>query len=165
MALLSTWASSDPTVLNPSDRLRQEPFYSLIEQRWDDPAFRQMFVSVMMPDGSDVDKRFFAELAFNSSTPEDLEAYEIADDKIDVRSIARQLRVPTIVVHARGDRLSPLEVGRELAALIPNARFIVIEGRDRAVVPGDGELQQIERAIVPFFDADLRKQAGAATQQ
>ena len=157
LALISTYASTDPTVLNPSDQRRQVPFYSLLEQRWDDPAFQQMFLSVMMPDGTDVDKRFFAEMTFNASTPEDLEAFEIADDKIDVRSIAQKVRVPTVVMHVRGDRMMQLEFGSELAALIPNARFIIIEGRDRALVPGDGELQQIVRAIVPFFDADLPK--------
>jgi class 3 adenylate cyclase/pimeloyl-ACP methyl ester carboxylesterase len=164
LALHGAYAFWDPTLLNASDQKRQAPFYSLIEQRWDEPAFRQMWISEMMPDGNEVDKRFFAELVFNSATPEDFEAFEIADDKTDVRSIARQARVPTIVMHVRGDRITPLEFGSELAALIPGARFVIIEGRDEIVVPGDGEIQQIERAIVPFFDADVPKQAGAASQ-
>jgi len=168
LALLGTYAFLDPTVptvLSPSDQRRQAPFWSLLEQRSDDPAFRQMWISTLMPDGNEVDKRFFAELVFNASTPEDFEAFEIADDKIDVRSIARQVRTPTVVVHVRGDRMVPLEFGSELAALIPGARFVIIEGRDKMPVPGDGEMEQIERAIVPFFDADLPKQAGAATRQ
>ena len=164
LALLGTYAFWDATLLNPSDQKRQAPFYSLIEQRWDEPAFRQMWLSEMMPDGNEVDRRFFAELVSNSSTPEDFEAFEIADNKIDVRSIARQVRTPTIVMHVRGDRITPLEFGREVATLIPGARFVIIEGRDEAVVPGDGELEQIRRALVPFFDADL-PQAGAATHQ
>jgi class 3 adenylate cyclase/pimeloyl-ACP methyl ester carboxylesterase len=164
LALLGTYAFWDPTLLNPSDRRRQEPFYSLIEQRWDDPAFRQMFVSLMMPDGSEVDKSLFAELVFNSSTSEDHEAFETADDKIDARSIARQVRAPTIVMHLRGDRIVPLEFGSELADLIPGARFVIIEGRDKMPVPGDGETEQMLRVLIPFFDADLPKQAGAAGQ-
>ena len=75
----------------------------------------------MMPDGTDVDKKFFKYLQSNSSTPEDLRAFEVADDKIDVRSIAPQVRVPTIVMHVRGDLFMPLEFGNELAALIPGA--------------------------------------------
>jgi class 3 adenylate cyclase/pimeloyl-ACP methyl ester carboxylesterase len=162
LALIGTYAAVDLNVLNPSDQRRQAPFYSLLEQRWDDPAFQQMFVSVMMPDGTEVDRRVFRYLQFNSSAAEDLEAFETADDKIDVRSIARQVRVPTIVMHVRGDQMMPLEFGSELAALIPTARLVIIEGRDRALVPGDGETEQIQRALVPFFDADLAKQAGAA---
>jgi pimeloyl-ACP methyl ester carboxylesterase len=162
LALVSTYAATDLAVLNPSDQKRQAPFYSLLEQRWDDPAFQQMFVSVMMPDGTDVDKRVFRYLQSKSATPEDLGAFEMADDKIDVRPIAPQVRVPTIVMHVRGDQMMPLEFGRELAALIPEARLVIIEGRDRAIASGDGEMQQIVRALVPFFDADLAKQAGAA---
>jgi pimeloyl-ACP methyl ester carboxylesterase len=101
-------------------------------------------------------------LQSKSATPEDLGAFEMADDKIDVRPIAPQVRVPTIVMHVRGDQMMPLEFGRELAALIPEARLVIIEGRDRAIASGDGEMQQIVRALVPFFDADLAKQAGAA---
>jgi class 3 adenylate cyclase/pimeloyl-ACP methyl ester carboxylesterase len=165
LALVETYASVDLTVLNPSDQKRQAPFYSLVEQRWDDSAFQQMFVSVMMPDGTDVDKRVFRYLQFNSATAEDLEAFEAADDKIDVRPIAPQVRAPTIVMHVRGDQMMPLEFGRELAALIPAARLVIIEGRDRAIASGDGEMEQIVRALVPFFDADLPKQAGGATLQ
>jgi class 3 adenylate cyclase/pimeloyl-ACP methyl ester carboxylesterase len=165
LALLDTYAFWDPTLLNPSDRRRQEPFYSLIEQRWDDPTFRQMWLSEMMPDGSEVDRRFFGELLSNSSTPEDFEAFEIADDKCDVRSIARQVRTPTVVLHVRGDRVVPLEFGRAFAALIPGARFVIIEGRDNVVVPGDGEMEQIERVLFPFFDADLPKPVGGASEQ
>jgi len=164
LALVSTYAATDLAVLNPSDQKRQAPFYSLLEQRWDDPAFQQMFVSVMMPDGTDVDKRVFRYLQFKSATAEDFEAFEMADDKIDVRPIAPQVRVPTIVMHVRGDQFMPLEFGRELAALIPEARLVIIEGRDRAIASGDGEMEQIVRALVPFFDADLAKQAGAATE-
>ena len=164
LALISTYAFWDNSLLDPSNQRRQVPFYSLIEQRWDDPAFRQMWVSVMMPDGDEVDKRFFAELVSNSSTPEDFEAFEIADDKCDVRSIARQVRTPTVVLHVRGDRVVPLEFGREVATLIPGARFVIIEGRDYVLVRGDGELEQIQRALLPFFDADLPKQVGAGTQ-
>jgi len=164
LALVGTYAATDIGVLKPSDQKRQAPFYTLIEQRWDDPAFREMFNSLMMPNGNEVDKRVFTYLQSNAATPEDLEAFEKADDKIDVRSIARQIRVPTIVLHVRDDQMMQLEFGRELAALIPGARLVIIEGRDRALVPGDGEMEQIVGALVPFFDADLAKQAGAATQ-
>jgi hypothetical protein len=60
--------------------------------------------------------------------------------------------------------MMPVEFGSELAALIPGARFVIVEGRDKMPVPGDGEMEQLDWAIVPFFDADLAKQAGSATQ-
>lgn len=43
---------------------------------------------------------------------------------IDVRPLLRQLRAPTVVLHARGDRVVRVENGRALAAAIPGARLV-----------------------------------------
>jgi pimeloyl-ACP methyl ester carboxylesterase len=40
----------------------------------------------------------------------------------------RSLAVPTLVVHGDADRLVPLEFGRRTAAVVPGARFEVVEG-------------------------------------
>ena len=47
------------------------------------------------------------------------------------RDVLPTIRVPTIVVHARGDRMVALQRGREVAALIPGARFIERAALDR----------------------------------
>jgi pimeloyl-ACP methyl ester carboxylesterase len=43
---------------------------------------------------------------------------------IDVRSIVPSVRVPTLVLHRKTDRMIPAERGRELAAQIPGAKYI-----------------------------------------
>jgi class 3 adenylate cyclase len=48
----------------------------------------------------------------------------------NLRDVLPTIRVPTIVVHARGDRMVPVHRGREVAALIPGARFIERDGDD-----------------------------------
>jgi pimeloyl-ACP methyl ester carboxylesterase len=40
----------------------------------------------------------------------------------------RSLRVPALVIHGDGDELIPVENGRRVAAAIPGARLVVIEG-------------------------------------
>jgi hypothetical protein len=45
-----------------------------------------------------------------------------------VRDLLPKVNVPTLVVHYRNDRLIPFEAGRELAAGIPCARFVPLEG-------------------------------------
>jgi class 3 adenylate cyclase len=49
----------------------------------------------------------------------------------DIRGILPAIRVPTLVVHRREDRLVPVELGRELADAIPEATFVEIEGTDQ----------------------------------
>jgi class 3 adenylate cyclase len=55
----------------------------------------------------------------------------------DVRDILPSVRVPTLVLHRRDDSLVPIERGRELANLIPNARMVELEGRDPWPFVGD----------------------------
>jgi pimeloyl-ACP methyl ester carboxylesterase len=82
---------------------------------------------------------------------------------IDVGDLARKIHAPTLVVHTRVDQVVPLESGRELAALIPGARMVVIEGRDHIPVPGDGEVEQIVPAVASFLDENLQVQKVRAT--
>jgi len=48
----------------------------------------------------------------------------------NLRAILPTIRVPTLVLHVTGDRVVPVEAGREVARLIPGARFIEHDGED-----------------------------------
>ncbi len=56
------------------------------------------------------------------------------------------VRVPTLVLHRREDRLVPVGQGRRIAELIPNARFVELSGADHFPFVGDAEavLAEIE---------------------
>jgi class 3 adenylate cyclase len=49
---------------------------------------------------------------------------------IDVRDLLPVVRVPTLVVHRRGDRLVNVRAGRWLAEHLPDARFVELPGTD-----------------------------------
>jgi class 3 adenylate cyclase len=69
--------------------------------------------------------------------------------KTDVRAILPSVRTRTLVLHRRDDRLVPLELGREVAAGIPNARFVELEGIDNTAFVGDADalLDEIEEFL------------------
>ena len=46
---------------------------------------------------------------------------------INVEHLLPELRVPTLVLHSRGDQAAPFEEGRRLAARIPGARFVPLD--------------------------------------
>jgi class 3 adenylate cyclase len=48
----------------------------------------------------------------------------------DLRAVLPTIGVPTLVTHIVGDRVVPIEHGREVASLIPGARFIAYPGED-----------------------------------
>ena len=55
----------------------------------------------------------------------------------DVRAELDQVRAPTHVVHRRGDRAIPYELGRELAAGIPGATLVPLDGSAHFAWAGD----------------------------
>jgi DNA-binding SARP family transcriptional activator/pimeloyl-ACP methyl ester carboxylesterase len=69
----------------------------------------------------------------------------------DVRPLLGRIRVPTLVLHRRGDRANPVEAGRDLAARIPGARFVELDGEDHLLWAGD--LQPLCQAIERFVTA------------
>jgi class 3 adenylate cyclase/pimeloyl-ACP methyl ester carboxylesterase len=145
---------------DPQERQKWEAMITLMRTGWgsDNPTYRQLFTSLFMPDGSEADQRVLNNMTRVAATPEDAAGFMSATLGIDVRDLARKIRSPTLVVHTRGDEIVPLESGRELAAMIPGARMVVIEGRDHIPVPGDGEVEQIVSAVASFLDEDLDAQ-------
>ena len=68
-------------------------------------------------------------------------------NQVDVRDILGSVRVPTLVLHRKGDQL-PVEFGRELAAKIPAARFVELEGVDHW--PAVGDIESITGEVEEF---------------
>src|SRR5262249_51018252 len=68
---------------------------------------------------------------------------------IDVRDLLPKVSVPTLVVHYRNDRLTPFEAGRELAAGIPGARFVPLEGDAHVFFFND--TRSLRRATAEFL--------------
>ncbi|RBY85671.1 adenylate/guanylate cyclase domain-containing protein [Blastococcus sp. TF02A-30] len=66
--------------------------------------------------------------------------------RIDLRDVLGTIRVPTLVLHRRGDRMIPLGVGRYLAEHIAGARMVELDGADHLFFLGDTEtpLAEIE---------------------
>jgi class 3 adenylate cyclase len=67
----------------------------------------------------------------------------------DVRDILPTIHVPTLVLHRRGDHLISVEVGRYLAAHIPGARLVELDGADHLFFVGDTDqlLAEVEEFL------------------
>lgn len=68
----------------------------------------------------------------------------------DVRETLPLVQAPTLVVHRRQDRAIPVELGRELAARIPGAEMVLLEGRSH--IPWVGDLDTVLDAAIAFLD-------------
>jgi len=96
----------------------------------ENPAFRQLFTSEMIPGGTKEQADWFNELERISVSPEMAVRYVEATGEIDVTALLSQVNVPTLVLHARDDARVPFEAGRRMAAGIPGAQFVALPGRN-----------------------------------
>jgi DNA-binding CsgD family transcriptional regulator len=76
----------------------------------------------------------------------------------DVRAELGQVRVPTLVVHRRADRAIPYDLGRELAAAIPGASLIPLDGN--AHFPWAGDSGSVARALRSVLVPDAPARIG-----
>ena len=67
--------------------------------------------------------------------------------QLDIRDVLPAIRVPTLVLHRRDDRMASLEMGRYVADRIPGAKFVELDGADQlfaqAVLDAGGQLEVI----------------------
>jgi pimeloyl-ACP methyl ester carboxylesterase len=69
--------------------------------------------------------------------------------EIDVRDVLPSIRVPTLVIHRKGDLCLKVEEGRFVAAQIPGSKFVELGGIDH--LPFVGEQEEILDEIEEFL--------------
>lgn len=130
-----------------------EALVELIRQGWgqENPAFRQLFASLFIPDASAEQIRWFSDLMRTTTQPEIAARIIEAFGQINVRALLPKVRVPTMVVHARGDARIPYEQGRQLAAEIPGARFVTLESRNHILIESEPAWERFCEACDDFL--------------
>ncbi len=137
----------------PSERLN--PLIELCRSNWElaSQVFADMSGREEQPDvGVQWSKLFRA-----SCTGE--VAAEILEQgyAIDVGDLLPRVKAPTLIIHRRGDPVVPFALGQKLAARIPNARFVPLEGTMTFPIYGDTEA--FLGAIDEFLDEGVEAAA------
>ena len=118
---------------------------SLVQAHWG--VGSKALADMLIP--GDAASEFAAKYLRESATPEIVAKILDFAYRSDVVHLLASLRVPTLVLHRHQDRAIPFRLGRELASLIPNARFVPLEGREN--VPWAGDSESVLRAIAEFL--------------
>lgn len=144
-----------------------ESILTLTRVGWgqDNPSFRTMFTSMFVPGANAEQMRWFDDLQRNSCSPENAVKLLESFTQIDVTGLLPQLQVPTLVLHRRGDQAVPFEAGRELASLIPNARFVPLEGNNHLYLDGEAGISDFLRAIEEFLGGPEPALSGPAPSE
>jgi pimeloyl-ACP methyl ester carboxylesterase len=77
---------------------------------------------------TDEETRLFLQMLRFGTSPGALQALHRMNKEIDIRHVLPSVSVPTLILHGTEDRVVPIEVARYLAAQIPAARLIELDG-------------------------------------
>lgn len=146
-------------VANAGEKLAQQArtFSQMIEIGWGRKvgAFRELFASLLMPEAMDARQiKAIDDMQRRSASPEAACRLWNAFHAFDVRAEAKHVRTPSLVFHVRGDAMVPFEAGRRLAAAIPNARFLPLEGNNHILRADEPAWPAFTSALNEFLTGD-----------
>ncbi len=138
---------------SPLDDASSEAMVTLMRQGWgqENPAFRQLFTSLFIPGGSAEQMQWWNDLQRITTSPENAVRLREIVDRIDVTELLAKVTTPTLVLHCRDDAVQPFDEGRRVAAGIPGARFVAIEGRNHVPLKGEPAWDRLLQEMRDFI--------------
>ena len=162
IVLLGGYAAGWRARADNEEIARREAMLTLTELGWgkDNPAYRQLFTSFYVPGANERAGAMVQRAQRRSTSPENAVKLMRAMSVIDVRGQLTQVRHPTLVLHARGDQAIPFAEGERMAAGIPSARFVPLDGRNHILLENEPAFAQFLSETRAFL-AEVRPSRAA----
>jgi pimeloyl-ACP methyl ester carboxylesterase/DNA-binding winged helix-turn-helix (wHTH) protein len=129
----------------------------LVRLGWgqDNAAFRRVFAMQFMPEGSQQQWQAFDELQRRTTSAANAVRFVEAFGGIDVANLVGSVSAPTLVIHCRGDVRLPIEGARQLAAQLPDSRFVILDSANHLLLEDEPAWPRF-LAEIDAFIAELR---------
>jgi class 3 adenylate cyclase/pimeloyl-ACP methyl ester carboxylesterase len=127
-----SWAEDYPWAPTPEQTAAGA---ELIEEGWGQGFWLDVYAPSFAEDPKLV--RWWARYERQAASPTMAKAISQLATEVDVREILPAIRVPTLVVHRKGDIAVPVEGARYIAERIPGARLVELDGCDHFPFAGD----------------------------
>ncbi|MGN6588102.1 MAG: alpha/beta fold hydrolase [Solirubrobacterales bacterium] len=109
----------------------------LVREHWG--LGSRVLADVFMPSADGHERDAFVTFQRKAASAEEAARSLDAVYRFDVAALLSEVTTPTVVLHRREDRSIPFELGRELAAGLPRASFVALDGADHYPWFGDSE--------------------------
>ena len=131
---------------------------SLMPTNWKMAA--RMLAGLVFPNSDAADREQFSQMTMESITGEIASQMFSQMSQWDITPQCKIIQVPTIVIHRQGDMATSFQVGRELAATIPNAHLVPLDGIDHMEYLGDSEaiIRNINEFLGDKVDNQINKE-------
>jgi pimeloyl-ACP methyl ester carboxylesterase/DNA-binding winged helix-turn-helix (wHTH) protein len=146
---------------------RWEALLTLVRLGWgkDNPAFRQLWSTMFIPDATQEQFDSFNELQRVTTSPDNAATLLLEMGKIDVLDLLPEVKCPTLVLHSRHDSVIPIKEGRLIASRIPGAKFVELPGRGHLVMPHEPAWNVLIKALGEFMEWDTDGRASSTVQR
>ncbi|HVP54986.1 MAG TPA: alpha/beta fold hydrolase [Candidatus Eisenbacteria bacterium] len=140
----------------PGEIERRNALLTLVRLGWgrDNPAFRQLWTTLFMPDATPEQSGWFNELQRVTTSPENAVQLLTEGGRINVIDLLPRVQCPTLVLHSRDEAAVPVTEGRLLASRIPGAKFVELPSRNHLVIPQEPAWAVFLRALGEFLEWD-----------
>jgi pimeloyl-ACP methyl ester carboxylesterase len=148
------WARRDG-----ADAARFRAVLEMVRVGWGsrNPVFRQAFTSRFLPEGTHQQLDWFNDLCRESVAPDMAARLLEGRANVSIVDLPAQVRVPTLVLHARHDEGVPFSEGRRLAAGIPGAEFVELDSPNHVLLAHEPAWRVFQDAVLEFTGAQRRQ--------
>lgn len=121
----------------------------------DNPTFRQVFTSRFIPGGTLEQLQWYNDLCLKTTTGEIAATLLEARADMEITASLREVRTPTLVIHAREDAVVPVAEGRLLASEIRGAEFLELDSRNHVLLEHEPAWARFCEAVRGFVSPAL----------
>ncbi|WP_417207019.1 alpha/beta fold hydrolase [Antarctobacter sp.] len=129
-----------------------ETFHALVSEAWDTPdsPFAAALLYPYFPEGPiEAVQAMGRNMQAAASKANEL-SIRSAIDRISNADLLPRIQCPTLIVHARHDRVHPLSEARKLATGIPQAELMIQDSANHVPIPGNPHYDAYLDAIIRF---------------
>jgi DNA-binding NarL/FixJ family response regulator len=139
-------------VRTPREAREFNAIVELVRLGWgrEHPAFRRLFTSRFIPNGTEEQIQWFSELCRKTTSPEIAAELLAGRSRIDATELLARVKAPTLVLHACDDVVVPLAEGRLIASGIPSAQFVELDSRNHILLEHEPAWERFCAAVTDF---------------
>jgi pimeloyl-ACP methyl ester carboxylesterase/DNA-binding CsgD family transcriptional regulator len=141
---------------DPAATEMEAAFIQLIKVGWARPEseFRRVFTSLMIPGATAEQMTWLDALQRVATSTNNAVRSREQRRGLDVTDLLSKLTVPTLVLHARQERMNHFEEGRNLAARIPNARLAALDSANHILLEDEPAWPVFLAEVTAFLEPD-----------
>ncbi|MCV6594198.1 MAG: alpha/beta fold hydrolase [Silicimonas sp.] len=128
-------------------------------------AFREVFTRRFAPAGDGEKMQWLNALCRRAVDAENGAALMEARGHMDVSADLSGVACPTLILHGRGDQVSPLAEGQFLARHIPGAELMVLDSDNHILLEEEPATAEAKAAILDFLGASHPVDAGLTARE